>query len=152
MILYLPLLACFQEPSSKIKDDAKAHLGVARNTVLLYSECYKKYKIDRDKEPEKWKRIIKQQGRVCKQYHVKIEELISWCNTIIPAELSHPDAPTDDPEFIQIKEDLEKICTTVLSIPNVHGEKEETEEKEEVEAVPPEPKQDTPKEPAENSK
>jgi len=127
MLIFLSFFACLEkDPADTIKHNAKSHLWVAQNTVLLYSECHKKYKIDRENEPEKWKLIIKQQGIVCKKYNKKSAELINWCNTVIPEELSHPKAPYKDPEFIEIKEKLEKICTIILSAPeNQPEEKEE---------------------------
>ena len=129
MLVLFSLFACLEkDPGAKIKHDAKSHLWVAQNTVLLYQECHKTYKIDRENEPEKWKLVIKQQGIVCKKYNKKSAELIDWCNTVIPEELSHPNAPYQDPEFIEIKAKLEKICSTILSAP-------ENQPKEEQEAT-----------------
>ena len=126
MLVLFSLFACLEkDPAAKIKHDAKSHLWVAQNTVLLYQECHKTYKIDRENEPEKWKLVIKQQGIVCKKYNQKSAELIDWCNTVIPEELSHPKAPYQDPEFIEVKEKLEKICSTILSAPENQPEEKE---------------------------
>ena len=110
--------------SCRIKEDTKMRLWFAQNTVLLYDECFRDLNLKTDTPNEKWKIAFSKQKKICEKYRAKLNQLIEMCSTEIPASLSHPNAPSGDPDFTEVQDNLQKICSVVMMAKSAQDEQE----------------------------
>lgn len=117
MIIFLILLniGCSEQKSQKIKEDTKMRLWLARNTVLLYDQCYKGLSLKENSSEEEYRAALANQKKLCEKYQEKESALLKICLQDVPKSINDEHAPIDDQDYADAKNELLKICSVVES-------------------------------------
>ncbi|MEC7987430.1 MAG: hypothetical protein VX278_19835 [Myxococcota bacterium] len=100
-----------QEKAAKV-DQMKAWKWTAETTAVLYHECHS---IDLTKaEDDAEREIMQKRGiRLCDRSRMKMKALTELCENQIPAAISTEATVVDNPEYIETKEQVLKICNMI---------------------------------------
>ncbi|MAA80637.1 MAG: hypothetical protein CL916_15380 [Deltaproteobacteria bacterium] len=107
------LTSCTDQKALQIKEDTKMRLWFARNTVLLFEQCYKDLNLKEDSTAEESKAALERQKNLCDKYREKETKLLEICSKEIPASINSEHAPNSDEEYEKAKKELLKICSVV---------------------------------------
>lgn len=114
MTFFLLLLtSCTDQKALQIKEDTKMRLWFARNTVLLFEQCYKDLDLKEDSTAEESKLALERQKKLCEKYREKETKLLEFCGKDIPESINSEHAPNSDEEYDKAKKELLKICSVV---------------------------------------
>ena len=117
MTFILFLIGCSSDDIN-IKEDTKMRLWFAQNTVMLFEPCFADLQLTPDSKQEEIDAAISKQKKLCDKFHEKRVQLFNMCQTEIPTSFSDPRAPNNDTEYLQKKEELQRICAVVLETTN----------------------------------
>ena len=116
MTLFLLLLiSCTDKKSQQIKEDTKMRLWYARNTVLLFEQCYKELDLKDNSSSEEQKAALERQKKLCDKYREKESNLLKICTVEVPASINSEHAPKSDEEYDKNRQELLKICSVLES-------------------------------------
>ena len=111
----LLLISCTDQKAQQIKEDTKMRLWFARNTVLLFEQCYKDLDLEKDSTAEESKAALEKQKKLCDKYREKETRLLEICAKEVPESINDEHAPNSDEEYNKAKKELLKICSVVES-------------------------------------
>jgi len=90
MTFFLLLLtACTDQKALQIKEDTKMRLWFARNTVLLFEQCYKDLNLKEDSTAEENKAALEKQKKLCEKYREKESKLLDICREEVPESINN---------------------------------------------------------------
>ena len=116
MTFFLLLLtSCTDHKAQQIKEDTKMRLWFARNTVLLFEQCYKDLELKDNSTEEESKAALERQKKLCEKYREKENRLLEMCSKEIPKSINDDHAPNSDKEYDEAKKEPLKICSVVES-------------------------------------
>ena len=114
MTFFLLLLtSCVDQKAQQIKEDTKMRLWFARNTVLLFEQCYKELQLKENSTAEESNLALEKQKALCEKYREKEKKLLEMCANDIPESINSEHAPNSDEEYNETRKELLKICSVV---------------------------------------
>ena len=113
IFFFLLLTSCIDQKAQQIKEDTKMRLWFARNTVLLFEQCYKELQLKENSTAEESNRALEQQKELCKKYRTKEAQLLEMCANDIQKSINSEHAPNSDEEYNEARKELLKICSVV---------------------------------------
>jgi hypothetical protein len=93
--------------------------------LLFLTGCNSDLNLELDTPNAKWKIAFDKQKELCEKYRAKLDRLTVMCSTEIPESFSHPNAPTTDPDFTEMQNNLKKICSVVMMAKQSQEEQEQ---------------------------
>ena len=109
----LLLISCTDQKAQQIKEDTKMRLWFARNTVLLFEQCYKDLNLKEDSSSEESKAAFERQKMLCDKYREKETKLLDICSKEVPPSINSEHAPNSDEDYNKDRKELLKICSVV---------------------------------------
>ena len=78
-------------------------LWFARNTVLLFEQCYRDLDLKEDSTPEESQAALEKQKKLCEKYKEKEKRLLEICSKEVPESINDEHAPNSDEEYNKAK-------------------------------------------------